>query len=100
MKILIPLNSEDLETAKICPQTEVKKWILVELIEGKITNKNFFDTAEEITDWYDCVIVANQQEYVWNFMEKGIGVLVTSGQENVDDIMEAFLFKELYEINS
>ena len=77
----------------------MKKWILIELLEGRVANKNFFDTAEEITDWYDCVIVVNQQEYVWNFMEKGIGVLVTSGQQDVDEIMEAFIFKELYEIN-
>ena len=100
MKILIPVNGDDFENTSICPQNEVKKWLLIEVLEGEIKNHNFFATIEEISDWYDCVIVQNQNEYVWNFMEQGIGVLVVTTQQNVEEIVEAFLFKELHEINS
>jgi len=100
MKILIPLNGNDLENSSICLQDEVKNWVLIELLEGRIKSQNLFAKVEDISDWYDCVIVKNQNEYVWNFMEQGIGVLVTSTQETIEEIMEAFLFKELHEINS
>ena len=100
MKILIPLNGNDLENSSICLQDEVKNWVLIELLEGRIKSQNLFAKVEDISDWYDCVIVKNQTEYVWNFMEQGIGVLVTSTQETIEEIMEAFLFKELHEINS
>ena len=100
MKILIPLNGNDLENSSICLQDEVKNWVLRELLEGRIKSQNLFAKVEDISDWYDCVIVKNQNEYVWNFMEQGIGVLVTSTQKTIEEIMEAFLFKELHEINS
>ena len=99
MKILIPVDDKDFEEAKITSLDDVKHWILIDLIEGEVKEYNFFPTYEEIDVWIDVVIVKNQQEYVWPFMEKNIAVLVAPLQRYVEDIIEAFLFKELHDMN-
>jgi hypothetical protein len=45
------------------------------------------------------VIVKNHDEYVWPFMEEGIAVLIAPMQIYIEDVMEAFLFKELHDLN-
>ena len=99
MKILIPVDDTDFEEAKITLLDDVKHWILIDLEEGRVQKYDFFKTREEIEDWIDVVVVKNQQEYVWPFMESNIAVLVAPLQKYVEDIIEAFLFKELHDMN-
>ncbi len=99
MQILIPVDDTDYEEAQITLLDDVKHWILINLDKGEVVEYNFFDTHEEITQWIDVVIVKNQQEYVWPFMEKNIAILVAPLQRCVEDIIEAFLFKELHDMN-
>jgi predicted Fe-Mo cluster-binding NifX family protein len=99
MNILIPVNDSDIEEAQITLLDEVKYWLLLELDKGKIKKSDFYQSREEITDWIDVVVVKNDKEYVWPFMEENIAVLVAPMQRYVDDIVEAFLFKELHDLN-
>ena len=99
MNILIPVDDSEIEDAQITLLDDVKYWVLVEFVEGKIIKSEFYQTRNEISDWVDVVIVKNQQEYVWPFMEDNIAVLVAPLQRTVEDIMEAFLFKELHDMN-
>ncbi len=41
----------------------------------------------------------NNQEYVWQFQEEGIAILVAPKQRSIDEIVEAFLFKELHDLS-
>lgn len=78
---------------------QTNDWALVDLDEGEIKNISFYKRREEISEWIDCVIVENEQEYVWPFMEENITVLVAPTQKSIDEIVEAFLFKELHDLN-
>ena len=99
MNILIPVDDSDIEEAKLTSLDDVKYWLLLDFDEGKVQNSDFFQRREEITDWIDVIVVQNNKEYVWPFMEENIAVLVAPIQRCVDDIVEAFLFKELHELN-
>ncbi len=99
MNILIPVDDSDFEEAKISSIEDNNYWLLINLTEGKVINSEFYQSREEITDFVEVVIVKSQQEYVWPFMEEGIAVLVAPIQRYVEDIIEAYLFKELHEIN-
>jgi predicted Fe-Mo cluster-binding NifX family protein len=100
MNILIPVDDSEIEDAKITLLDDVKYWSLVELVEGRVVKSEFYQTRDEISDWVDVVVVKNQQEYVWPFMEENIAVLVAPLQRTVEDIIEAFLFKELHDMNT
>jgi predicted Fe-Mo cluster-binding NifX family protein len=99
MNILIPVDDSDIQETQIVSIDDVKYWLLLELTDGKIIKSEFYQTREEMSDWVDVIIVNSQKEYVWPFMEEGISVLVAPLQKSVDDIVEAYLFKELHEIN-
>jgi len=99
MNILIPVDDSDFEQAKISSFDDVTYWLLINLTEGKVISSEFYQSKDEISDFVDVVIVKSQEEYVWSFMEEGIAVLVAPTQKYVEDIIEAYLFKELHEIN-
>lgn len=99
MNILIPVDDNDIQEAQITLLDDVKFWLLVDFDKGKVIKSQFFQTREEISEWIDVVIVKNDKEYVWPFMEENIAVLVAPMQRYVEDILEAFLFKELHDLN-
>ena len=99
MNILIPVDDSDLEEASIAKLDEVAYWLLLELSEGKVTNSAFYQAREEISDWVDILVVKSQNEDVESFREEGISILVAPLQRSVDDIVEAYLFKELHDLN-
>ena len=100
MTILIPTDIADIDEAKITLLDDVKQWLLIKFDEGKIQNHTFYTNKDDIEDFIEVVIVKNQNEYVWPFMEEGIAVLVAPLQTYVEDVMEAFLFKELHDLNT
>lgn len=99
MLILIPMNSNKRHEALITTLDQTQDWALIELDEGEIKDIRFFKRRDEIDEWIDCVVVENDQEYVWPFMEENITVLVAPSQKSIDEIVEAFLFKELHDLN-
>lgn len=99
MLILIPMDSNKRHEAVITTLDQTKDWALIELDEGEIKDIRFFKRREDIDEWIDCVVVENEQEYVWPFMEENITVLVAPTQKSIDEIVEAFLFKELHDLN-
>ena len=99
MIILIPTDVADMEDGKIVLLDEAQKWLLIDFDLGKIQNYKFYDNKEDINEFYDVVIVKNDKEYVWPFMEQGIAVLVAPTQLYIEDVMESFLFKELHDLN-
>lgn len=99
MNILIPVDESDLEETKLVSLDEANFWLLLDLTEGKVISSEFYQTREEISDWIDVAIVKSQQENVWPLMDEGIAILVAPMQRYIDDIVEAYLFKELHDMN-
>ncbi|WP_345975537.1 hypothetical protein [Sulfurimonas sp. HSL3-7] len=79
MKILLPMDSDDTQ-------------------EGQVVEINYFDTKEDVDDWVDAVVVIGNFEPVMEFIEQQMMVLVAHTKRSIDDIVEAFLFKELHDL--
>ena len=99
MLALIPVDEKDVEEASLTKLDEVQAWALIDIENGKLKSCEFYDSREQINDWIDCVIVQNSKEYVWPFIEENIAVLIAPHQRSIEDIVEAFLFKELHDMN-
>ena len=98
MLILLPMDSDDTQEGLLVPVLEAKKWAVLSVEEGQIIKITYYDTKEEINDWIEVVVVTGDYEPVQDFMEKQIMVLVAHHQRSIDDIFEAFLFKELHDM--
>ena len=98
MNILLPLSSSSIDNAMLVNLDKVVSWGFFNLLEGRVQKFEFYDDRNDIKEMIDCVIVASKDDYIWPFMEESIPILEAPVQREIDDIVEAFLFKELYEI--
>jgi predicted Fe-Mo cluster-binding NifX family protein len=99
MRIWIPVESENGKTSKIVPQLEAKKWALIDFEDGTIQSLTFYNAIDELGgEWVDFIILANKFENYLDYMNEGMMVLVVREERTIEDIIEAFKFKELDEI--
>jgi predicted Fe-Mo cluster-binding NifX family protein len=99
MNILIPVDDNDFEEAKITLIDDLKYWIFIKHNEGQIEQYEFYKSKDEIKEFIDIVILKNDKEYIWPFIEENIAILIAPLQRYVEDIIEAYMFKELHDIN-
>lgn len=99
MNLLIPVDSNKRHEALLTTLDNTNDWAFIELEEGKITSCTFYKDRKDIDCWIETVVVINEQEYVWQFMEENIMVLVAPVQRSIDEIVEAYLFRELHDLN-
>ncbi len=99
MYIAIPVESNNGLEAKITTINDAKHWAIVEFEEGVIKNINFVPSWQESgVDWLDFVILENKFENYLDFLNEGYMVLVRrKGQDTIEELIEAFKFKELDE---
>lgn len=99
MTVLIPVDSTNRDECIIASIEENKSWAFVSLEGGKISNVEFVDRREDIKVWIDAVVVINELEYVWPFMDEGIIALIAPTQKSIDEVIEAFIFKDLHDFS-
>jgi len=98
MLILIPMDGNNEKTSKITTLFNVQKWALARFDAGEVQSVSFFDDRTQTgEDWIDFIVLENKFENYLDFMEEGMMVLVRREEETVEEIMEAFKFKELDE---
>ena len=98
MYILIPMDDNDLEEARITAINDAKVWVQLLVEEGRIVETNINQDKDAFENQSQILVVKNDNEYVWPFIELGMMVLVAHVQRSVDDIVEAYLFRELNEL--
>ncbi len=98
MYILLPMDSDNAEEAKLTKLEDVKIWAQLLIEEGKVVETHFNIDKDGFANFSEAVVVANDNEYVWPFMEQSMMVLVAHTQRYIDDIVEAYLFKELHDL--
>ena len=98
MLIWIPVDGSDEKNSKITKLIELKQWALVDFDEGEVKSIRFFDKREAFTEWVDFVILENKFESYIDFMNEGMMVLCVREEESIEEITEAFKFKELDEV--
>jgi predicted Fe-Mo cluster-binding NifX family protein len=98
MFVLIPVDGMDERVSKITTLAEVKKWALVHFENGEVKGVSFYDDRTQTgADWIDFIVLENRFENFLDFMNEGMMVLIRRSEESIEDIMEAFKFKELDE---
>lgn len=98
MNILLAMDCDDVEEAKLCKINDVVQWAMLVVEEGQVVEILFKDKREDFETIAETVVVCDDNEYVWPFIEEQMQVLVAHTQRHVDDIVEAYLFKELHEL--
>ena len=99
MNIIVPVSHNNKEEAQITLLDDVKFWAYIEMGEGEMIKCEFHDKRDDIEDWVECVVVKNDKEYVWPFMEENIMVLVAPEQDTIEEIVSAYMFRELHDLS-
>ncbi len=99
MNIIIPLDSNDLKSSQISKLSDSKAWALCRLKNGTTENITTFSDYKDIKETIDYLIIKDQNEDVEEFLDEGIDILVASFQKEIEDILEAFIFRELFDYN-
>lgn len=98
MRILLPMDSTNTEEAKLALLNDVKVWCQILIEDGEVKETKYANNKEDFEDYSECVVVCNDNEYVWPFIELSMLVLVAHTQRYLDDIVEAYIFKELHDL--
>jgi len=98
MYVLIPMDSDDTEESKLTKLDDVKVWVQLQIEEGRVVNTLTSTDKDSFENFSECVVVINDNEYVWPFIELSMMVLVAHTQRYIEDILEAYIFKELHDL--
>ncbi len=99
MLMLIPVDGTNEQSSKITTLAAIQKWALVDFDQGVVQSITFHDDRTQTgADWIDFVVLKSNFENYMDFMAENIMVLVVREEETIEEIIEAFKFKELDEI--
>lgn len=93
------MNGDDTQESELTGILTATHWATVEVEEGKVVEINFYTDRTQIDGWLDAVIVTNNYEPVMEFIDNQMMVLVAHTQRTIDDIVEAYLFRELHDLS-
>lgn len=98
MYILLPMDSDDVQEAKLTKIDDVKIWAQMLVESGEVVEILHSNEKDGFKNFSETVVVVDDNEYVWPFMELSMMVLVAHTQRSIDDLVEAYLFKELHDL--
>jgi len=98
MLLLLPMDGDNTQESELSSILEAAFWATVEVEDGRVIEINFYKERTEIEGWIDAVIVKNNYEPVMEFLEQQVMVLVAHTQRTIDDVVEAYLFRELHDL--
>ena len=98
MLIWICVDIDDANRAKITKVVDANFWALVEFDEGIVKSINFYNNREEFNGWVDFIVLKDKYESYIDYMNEGMMVLCVREEQRIDEITEAFKFKELDEV--
>lgn len=98
MKILMAMDRDDTQEGVLVPITEVGIWAILDIEAGEVSEVLFFSDKDAAMEaWPEAIVVIGDYEPFMEFLEQQMMVLVAPMQRSIDDIVEAYLFKELHE---
>ena len=98
MLVLIPMDSTDVQEAQITKVFEAKTWAQLRIEEGELVEILHNDKFDGFENWSEVAVVCSDAEPVMDFMNMSMIVLVAHTQKTIDEILEAYLFRELHDI--
>lgn len=98
MILLLPMDGDDTQESELTGILSASFWATVEIEEGRVIEINFYQDRSNIETLCDAVVVTNNYEPVMEFLDQQMMVLVAHFQKTIDDIVEAYLFRELHDL--
>lgn len=98
MILLLPMDGDDTQESQLTGILSVSFWATVEIEEGRVVEISFYKERSQIEGFVDAVIVVGNYEPVMDFIDEQMMVLVAHSQRTIDDIVEAYLFRELHDL--
>ncbi|WP_428737365.1 hypothetical protein [Sulfurimonas sp.] len=98
MYLLLPMDSEDVQEAKLTSVMDAKIWAQLLVQEGEVVEINHANEFDAFDNFSEAVILINDFENPMPFMEYNMMPLVAHTQRSIDDIVEAYLFRELHDM--
>lgn len=98
MLVLVPMDSTDVQEAKITKVFEAKVWAQLRIEEGELVEVLHNEKFDGFENWSEAAVVNNDAEPVMDFMNMSMIVLVAHTQRTIDEIVEAYLFRELHDL--
>ena len=98
MLLLVPMDISDVQEAKITKVFEAKIWAQLRIEEGELVEVLHNEKFDGFDNWSEAAVVNNDAEPVMDFMNMSMIVLVAHTQRTIDEIVEAYLFRELHDL--
>jgi len=98
MLVLIPMSSDNVQEAEITKVFDAKIWVQLRIEEGELVEVLHNEKFDGFENWSEAVVVNNDAEPVMEFMNMSMIVLVAHTQKTIDEIVEAYLFRELHDL--
>jgi len=98
MLILLPMDSDVVNEAKLTSVADAKIWAQLLVEEGKVVEILHNEKYDGFEKWSECAVVTQDGESVMDFLNMSMIVLVAHTQRSIDDIVEAYLFRELHDL--
>ena len=98
MLVLIPMTSTDVHEAVITTVMGAEVWAQLRIEEGELVEVLHNEKYDGFAEWSEAVVVSSDGESVMDFINMSMIVLVAHTQKTIDDIVEAYLFRELHDL--
>jgi hypothetical protein len=98
MLVLVPMNSNEVKEAEITKVFDTKIWAQLRIEEGALVEVLHNEKFDAFLNWSEAVVVNDDSEPVMDFMNMSMIVLVAHTQKTIDEIVEAYLFRELHDL--
>ena len=97
MRVLVPMDSKEVQEAKLTRALEAKTWAQILIEDGEVVEILHNESYDGFENFSEAVVLMDQTENPMPFMELSMMALMAPMQRSIDDIVEAYLFRELHD---
>ena len=98
MYILVPMDSDAVQEAKLTKVFDAKIWAQLLIEEGELVEVNHNSEWDKFENFSEMIVVISDGESVMPFIEYSMIPVVAHTQRTIDEIVEAYLFRELHDL--
>lgn len=97
MYLLLPMDTEEVQEATLTRVLEAKVWAQLLIENGQVVEILHSDRYDGFENFSEAVVLFDETENPMPFMELSMMPLIAPMQRSIDDIVEAYLFRELHD---
>jgi hypothetical protein len=97
MYILVPMDSQDVDEARLVKVADTTVWAQLLVEEGQLVEVLHAPSYDAFENFSEAVVLMNDSENPMPFIELSMMPLIAPMQRDIDDIVEAYLFRELHD---